>query len=163
MLPHNQMRNLFQYDLMKAHTSNLEVGMGRLGVLGNSWSAFLCYDHLGVLGSKLGLEVVAVPGDDLNQRTARFWQQRLLGGTAAKGKIQHEHPHWFMPATAHRNACVSDHNNPTLSTAALPWTLPMPYQQHSSTTCTEYYSSRIGRRWSASIPGARALKLVLTR
>lgn len=34
--------------------------MGRLGVLGNSGPAFLCYEHLGVLGSKLGLEVVAV-------------------------------------------------------------------------------------------------------
>ena len=72
---------------MKAHASNLEMGMGRLGVLGNSGSAFLCYEHLGVIGSKLGLKVVAVPGDDLNQRAARFWQQRLLGGTAAKGEI----------------------------------------------------------------------------
>lgn len=93
--------------------------MGRLSVLGNSGSAFLCYEHLGVLGSKLGLEVVAVPGDGLNQRTARFWQQRLLGGTAAKEKMQQEKLHWFMPATAHRNAYISDHNNPTLSTAAL--------------------------------------------
>lgn len=62
----------FQHDLMKAHANDLEAGMGLLGVLGNLGFAFLCREHLGVLGNKLGLEVVTAPSDDLGQQTAQF-------------------------------------------------------------------------------------------
>ncbi|MCJ1347721.1 hypothetical protein MMC31_005950 [Peltigera leucophlebia] len=102
----------FQYDLMKTHDNNLEMCMGLLGVLGNVNSAFLCREHLGVLGGKLGLEVITVPSNDLNPRIALFWQHRSLGGTAAKEKIQQEHPDWFLPATPFRNTSIFDHGNP---------------------------------------------------
>lgn len=103
----------FQYDLVKTHNNNLDMGMGLLSVLGNVDSAFLCREHLGALGGKLGLEVITVPSNDLNPRIALFWQHRSLGGTSAKEKIQQEHPNWFLPTTTFRNTFSFNYDNPT--------------------------------------------------